>query len=1131
MVDSEEVIGDHARKGEALPVRLTERVLPLGEIRRRRVAAERPRAAERLHRFLHDRHSFLAAAALFTSLYGMLVGGAVLYACWAPQAPKEETDGLAAVAASLGDVAGAVGGISAILFAAVVFGLEFHGGTLGKASFFIRYLARRHGVVPLAALALAEVAANATVAMLGSHRFPRAAAAMATANLVLIPGALLATLWLFRAMVVSVAGDFFRDDLLPALEWEYARAADEQEHAAELAKAYGRLLEQLGVTLSPFARLDGLRTAATVVRLQDLFEEESADGEILDVNVPFLAHAVRVLRSAGGEVYTDAQPGRSLRGAAFWASGAGTLSVGALENLRGVLREAIVIGRRSHSDLPEVLDRFGATLVAQAAHDDAEQLARALEVAQRLLELQLDRASAPALSWMGLAGQHPYFKMAAAAAASGDASKVSAVVSFARRAMLRTHKHRNERLFTVFGQVIEVAYWRAARRAELADRVGEEVDDLLGTTVFAMHLLDRTATTTTVSSAAAALAGTISSVVADVEKEAPFVYAYVLAVLRLVRAAVDLGRARDAENFHHRLFQWDEYHRARSEARYNRSGLPRGVAEAVQVHQSAELVLAGWCVRKLRRRAPVAEVEPGSPAGTDTPPSGTRESPSPDAPAAAAAARVLRAAAATFSDRGEALDAWLRAAGDDRPAYRLEELFQLHAWDDDPTPGRTMVFRTTSGPLEWIDDGFWAVMLASPGGSPLDDDLVLAAQNLPKTPELVSRLRSLADHPAIADALGLQEDRRQRAIAEVSRFVGHARRSWALAELRRVVLHGLGEAERSRLKDAVDAASHTSRRLTRTLHALGAGSGTAPPHPTGTVVEQEVSRLLLVAPRQAARNTVARLAQALADREGAALTAAAARATSAVGIAASRAAVRQLIARACDELRAAGYTPSALFLPAEDRLLEAAGTTPRTRPAPPARLPRASHGYLGSVTPAAVDMSAAGAAGGHDLLHVLESTHPRASELLVVDLKAFFGTTTEGSHPLALDVYEETEVSRREYVARIERASQTFDAVEVEDDDDERDDKMIVPEVTEPKVRVVMSRTSGLSVGDPAAGRRLELDLRRIGYAVQEAAGPYHRPECASLDPTLPTARGLVQVRRGRPACDRCRPDRWASLD
>jgi hypothetical protein len=133
-----------------LPIWLSEWVEPVREIRRRRRASERIGLQERFQRFLHAHHSFGSTIWIAACIFVPIVAASVIYGRHNGPITKDDTTALIQLASLLGSLAGALASISGVLFAVAVFGLQFHGQYLGKASFLIRFLGRREGLVPLA---------------------------------------------------------------------------------------------------------------------------------------------------------------------------------------------------------------------------------------------------------------------------------------------------------------------------------------------------------------------------------------------------------------------------------------------------------------------------------------------------------------------------------------------------------------------------------------------------------------------------------------------------------------------------------------------------------------------------------------------------------------------------------------------------------------------------------------------------------------------------------------------------------------------------------------------------------------------------------------------------------------------
>jgi len=193
-------------------------------------------------------HTLEASAALWAIASVLLIGVSVVVGLAIERQgfPEPESQ-LAGTLVTLTEV---VGGAAGILFAVIVFGIQFHGERLGQASYLARYFGRREGLVPIAGFSLAVVTANACVALLSSHGLPHAALPMAYLDYLLVPFVLFLLLFLLHRMVVSVSADIFDRSLVPGLCWEYQRAIDEEIHHAGLIKEYEKVLADVGLRYS-----------------------------------------------------------------------------------------------------------------------------------------------------------------------------------------------------------------------------------------------------------------------------------------------------------------------------------------------------------------------------------------------------------------------------------------------------------------------------------------------------------------------------------------------------------------------------------------------------------------------------------------------------------------------------------------------------------------------------------------------------------------------------------------------------------------------------------------------------------------------------------------------------------------
>ncbi len=146
------------------PEWLSSRTESLRDIRFRRQRAERTTTSERFHRLLHSLHTIGRSSALGASVFAVCVGLSVTVG--AALANGGATDRVRGLGGTLVTIAEVVGGAAGILFAVIVFGIQYHGEKLDKAAFLVRYLRRREGLIPIAAFTLGVVAANVVVSLI-----------------------------------------------------------------------------------------------------------------------------------------------------------------------------------------------------------------------------------------------------------------------------------------------------------------------------------------------------------------------------------------------------------------------------------------------------------------------------------------------------------------------------------------------------------------------------------------------------------------------------------------------------------------------------------------------------------------------------------------------------------------------------------------------------------------------------------------------------------------------------------------------------------------------------------------------------------------------------------------------------
>jgi uncharacterized membrane protein (DUF485 family) len=113
---------------------------------------------ENIRRFLQRHGRYSTVVSTFFVVYAGLISVASFVA---PFLGPNKGD----IAASVLSVSEILGGIAGIVFAVVIFGVQFHGERLGEAAFLMRGFTARLGLILFLSVFLAVVAANLTVGL------------------------------------------------------------------------------------------------------------------------------------------------------------------------------------------------------------------------------------------------------------------------------------------------------------------------------------------------------------------------------------------------------------------------------------------------------------------------------------------------------------------------------------------------------------------------------------------------------------------------------------------------------------------------------------------------------------------------------------------------------------------------------------------------------------------------------------------------------------------------------------------------------------------------------------------------------------------------------------------------------
>jgi hypothetical protein len=1049
--------------------RLSSRVASLAEIRRRALALEHPDASERLHRLLHNWHSLPASLAValvvvFLSVFASALGGLVLSQYWPQVSPGALPTALLTSAEVLAGVAG-------LLFAALVFGMQFHGERLGEASFLVVFLARREGMVPIAAFTLAVIAANLLVGLITARFIAQAAAAMAAIDVLLLPTVLLSALWLIYRLVAVTSGDFFEQSLKPGLAWEYQRGLDEELHRAQLLQAYGEALKTAKLNYNPGAGFTlTANDSAIAFRLKQR-------GTVTDVNVDHLCALGELLeRYCQGcdanlaiAPYDKVDGGPALVLTAHRRPGCGRVAIQPIDastktQIHRSLQRAFVVKRARDPGLIDLLRRFQETVVGYARYERPGQLKRALEVCEHLIEQRLVRRARepgpPSFYFDRLPdflNAAQYYELAADTVVSGDRDKIDAVLMLAGRIMNLGIDHRDPAVLRGGTELAEAIYRYGHRLKALQPWLAHTLDMWINHVLEQFHVRR------------VPLGDELEEPRADAEL--PLLVVALGWILRLIKTALEADLQQDAEDFHSRIFMFDRHFHLRG-ASAPREPLPKPLSAALDLHTYTMFVLAGWCLHLAS--SPARRTE--------------------------ALKAIFHRSAGSCGTRHDLVRVWESL----QPRYdaltHLDAKLGIEMWHEPDQRWRSGVPQPALFSSSWVPRGFVALAMVRPGAR----ERAMPNQ-LRRAPAMQHGLAAIqaAANALVQDAyvrdefLGLNEDTAQNARDEFVTLIRERVCMAKRADLAHVLRAPVSPNRVADIRREVEAHVDKHRTILPLITKLGALSDAA---------SASIARRALVAigdcktdyveGEYGAGNHADLLAKLLAKEGDVRITYAAEQVATTTATARDLPRLLDAVRSAIAALRTGGFEPSLILAPFLPHVL------------------RALCGEHWLAPPAGTDLD------GHpqfENIPVIEFPYVDAQSIAVVDVAKLFGSAAfpPGAHHLSLDVEDRYAADNEALVASAQN---------------EADPSRIADPY---KLRVLVTLAMPISVGtrDPAASARVLIDPRALGYAFADSGEYYHRPNCPDLpnDPgvNFTLHSGAAANSGQREPCPKCKPDTW----
>jgi len=1049
---------------------------------------------ERFQRCLHENHGIKAATTIFGACLLVCVALSLLVG-WGYSA-EIASDDIRNLAGTLVTIAEVLAGVGGILFAVIVFGIQFHGERLRRVAFLVRYLQRREGLIPIAAWTLAVIASNVGVALIAALWLPHAAECMAFLDFVLVPLTLWLALWLLYRMAISVSDDFFKW-VLPSLSWEYDRAVDEEIYNAAQVAEFERLVKGAGLRHSSFDVFGVDPKEIVPIAL-------TRRGKVRDVNIAALQQLGRLLSSrcpeheatlliGPGDVVSDtdvlrlspcretpsslspsraAVPDDPSDAAGFVLTtprddqdSAHLRSTAIADDLRRELGEKLDecfrIGGEDERDVIDVLEAYTDAIVHYAKEGSVRDLERGLEVQGDLIARGLARTDYTARTFSlrrralpDFFGNFAHVDVAEGAVASNDYDKVKVLLLFADRLMNRAIDHGDARVFNRAAEIIEVVYQRS-RSNGLADHVSRHVDSSLYSVFLSFAFRDE---------------------YPDVKRIARQRFVVIAAlgwVFRLVILAVRAKNAVDARNFHGRLFEWDKDHEVRNERLVADDALAPEIGEVVNLYSYAEVVLAAWLLRLVRD----AQEENG------------------------VVTQTLRNALNEVGSRENLLRVWESMASLRLGEHSINDLLGITRLSREHKPLRAGEIQFSWGkPDAWVFDGFVAVLLARPSASSRHEVPACLSQAPAYQPvdESVVRHKAteLLDDPVRREALGVSEADKDKAIEAVVNLFAGRRRLYNLTRLKEVVAGTVAAARVDALKQETIEALPEKRRFLSVLEKVGALENP----PAVSILRQPSAvqwlwKERLLATCQGPTGFGTHLAEGLGNRESIYTCHAAEQHAEPVGQVSHMSDIADEVRKAISELVRRGFKPSMIFIPRERRFVRAiAGQSEWQMP---------GHHRLGFDH-----------VGTWESCEVVKFFYSEPRSVVVLDAAAFYGGCPDRSEPrVEITITEPRAEEHNRWVAAAEDES----------------DPSKIPEVYDVQVVCTAKLEAGVGLRDLKAAVRVDLDVSKLGYAMQKGGDLYHRPTCKALDAGGYIEFGLCTARPGdaaaRKPCPACKPE------
>jgi len=723
------------------------------------------------------------------------------------------------------------------------------------------------------------------------------------------------------------------------------------------------------------------------------------------------------------------------------------------------------LGWTSTRDVIDVLSRFSKILVNQAKHDNADQFSRTLEVQTQLIELRLKRVAA----------RRPTVSFHRAALP--DFLGSFEYIHMARGVIDSGDRDKTEALLQFAARVMFLAidyrnselFKHASDIFEVAyawTRDGHDMREFVSESIDSYLYMVLAHFNFRHESRRDTKA---------IEGEMPVLIRALAWVLRLLKIAIESREMADARHFHSRIFEWDKHHEIRGPQHLLGKPLSAEIQTILGVHSYAGIVLAAWALRVVGNPSDKNEV----------------------------AAEVLSHALTELGTRHDVLGAWHWASqyqcdGDETS---LNRGLGIELWSREGRNHRLGETQFWCGASDaWVEGGLIAGLLARPTASKLGTPQLFPAPEgepcLDMT-QIERRANDLLNNDFLRrDVLGIEDAKKDDALKETVTLFEDWWRRYKVVRLESVVNADIADDRVGMLRNEIIENVPQHRDFLMVLKAMSVCSQDAPAwiarravylkwiwkEPLTTAARGQVGLGRLVA-------------EDIGRDESMGIAYAAEKLSTTASIVSDLNQLPDVIRQGIQELSSRGYKPSVLVIPNDSRFIKSVSGSKY------GVLPNCQHLGVPHV-------------GTWEGCEVLRCPYKNTASVVVLDALAFYGAA-------ACDVNSDLRLSvanpaAAEHCKLLDAAKKETDPAKITD----REKICIVADVRLPH---------GVGIRDAKAAIRIDLDLSKLGFAMQESDQLYHKPNCRQLKTGASIHYSLYVRMDGdqneRQACSECNPD------